>query len=35
MGATLLAGGTFDSAIDDCIFFGDVAFQKLDCETGS
>jgi hypothetical protein len=35
MGAALLAGGTFDTAIDDCIFFGDVPFQKLDCETGS
>jgi hypothetical protein len=35
MGAALLAGGTFDNLIDDCIFFGDVPFQKLDCETGS
>ncbi len=35
MGAALLAGGTFDNAIDTCIFFGDVPFQKLDCESGS
>jgi hypothetical protein len=35
MGAALLDGGTFDNLIDDCIFFGDVPFQKLDCESGS
>jgi hypothetical protein len=35
MGAALLSGGTFDNAIDTCIFFGDVPFQKLDCESGS
>jgi len=35
MGAALLAGGGFDTAVDTCLFFGDVPFQKLDCESGS
>jgi hypothetical protein len=35
MGTTLLNGGTFDGVTDVCLFFGDVASDKLDCEVGS